>query len=67
MASNGDPAPAKRARVEGGGDEGGVKRRKVMVTGGSGLVGRAIQEVVTSDPLPGEEWVFLSSKDGDLW
>ena len=41
--------------------------RKVLVTGGTGLVGRALADLVTSDPQPEEEWVFLSSKDGDLW
>jgi len=39
---------------------------KVLVTGGSGLVGRALKEVVGGDPQPNEEWVFLSSTDGDL-
>ena len=39
---------------------------KVMVTGGTGLVGKALEEAVASDPKPSEEWVFLSSKDGDL-
>jgi GDP-L-fucose synthase len=38
----------------------------IMVTGGSGLVGRAIRSHVESDPRPGETWVYLSSKDGDL-
>ena len=42
----------------------------VMVTGGSGLVGQAIEEFVTENgnqnQLPGEKWIFLSSKDGDL-
>lgn len=38
----------------------------VMVTGGSGLVGCAIQKYVESSPKENEEWVFLSSKDGDL-
>jgi len=40
----------------------------VLVTGGSGLVGQAIKEYVEDDQnaLPGETWVFLSSKDGDL-
>jgi len=37
-----------------------------MVTGGSGLVGMAIKEHVKKNKLPNEEWVFLSSKDGDL-
>mmetsp|Transcript_12718 Transcript_12718/g.23841 ORF Transcript_12718/g.23841 Transcript_12718/m.23841 type:complete len:323 (-) Transcript_12718:157-1125(-) len=38
----------------------------VMVTGGSGLVGSAIKDYVTANPNENEEWVFLSSKDGDL-
>jgi GDP-L-fucose synthase len=38
----------------------------VMVTGGSGLVGKAIEAVVARDPKPDETWVFLSSKDADL-
>jgi len=38
----------------------------VMVTGGSGLVGQAIKSYVESNPKEGEEWIFLSSKDGDL-
>lgn len=38
-----------------------------MVTGGSGLVGQAIRMYVEqSGALEGEEWVYLSSKDGDL-
>ncbi|VFV20519.1 gdp-l-fucose synthase-like [Lynx pardinus] len=40
---------------------------RILVTGGSGLVGRAIQEVVADGAgLPGEDWVFVSSKDADL-
>jgi len=42
------------------------ERSVVMVTGGSGLVGMAIKEHVKKNKLPNEEWVFLSSKDGDL-
>lgn len=38
----------------------------VMVTGGSGLVGSAIKDYVTANPKDNEEWVFLSSNDGDL-
>lgn len=37
-----------------------------MVTGGSGLVGKAIEAVVARDPRQDETWVFLSSKDADL-
>lgn len=48
------------------------KRKTILVTGGSGLVGQAIKYVVENDKdeLFGkqdeENWVFLSSKDGDL-
>lgn len=36
--------------------------QRVLVTGGSGLVGKALQQVVAS----AENWIFLSSADGDL-
>uniref|UniRef100_UPI003AAA970E GDP-L-fucose synthase-like n=1 Tax=Centroberyx gerrardi TaxID=166262 RepID=UPI003AAA970E len=41
---------------------------RVLVTGGSGLVGRAIQHVVKEERAgrEGEEWIFLSSKDANL-
>jgi len=38
----------------------------ILVTGGSGLVGRAIHSVVEAEAREDETWVFLSSKDGDL-
>eukprot|EP00440_Ansanella_granifera_P027201 gb/GFBE01029545.1/.p1 GENE.gb/GFBE01029545.1/~~gb/GFBE01029545.1/.p1 ORF type:complete len:206 (+),score=30.38 gb/GFBE01029545.1/:1-618(+) len=39
----------------------------VMVTGGTGLVGKAMQKVISEDPQANDEtWIFLSSKDGDL-
>ncbi|XP_066533104.1 GDP-L-fucose synthase-like [Hoplias malabaricus] len=43
-------------------------KMRVMVTGGSGLVGRAIEHVLKEDggASEGEEWIFLSSKDGNL-
>eukprot|EP00474_Spongospora_subterranea_P008938 CRZ09396.1 hypothetical protein [Spongospora subterranea] len=39
--------------------------KRVMVTGGSGMVGRAIAEEVAS-VCDGTEWVFIGSKDADL-
>nr|XP_040047385.1 GDP-L-fucose synthase-like [Gasterosteus aculeatus aculeatus] len=41
---------------------------RVLVTGGSGLVGKAIEHVVQQEggKLEGEEWIFLSSKQADL-
>merc|ERR1712137_1150306 len=42
-------------------------KRCILVTGGTGLFGSAIKEVTEADPeAKDEEWVFLSSKDGDL-
>ncbi|CAG9812190.1 unnamed protein product [Chironomus riparius] len=39
---------------------------KVLVTGGSGLVGSAIKQVVADEAPENEEWIFCSSKDADL-
>ncbi|XP_044525392.1 GDP-L-fucose synthase isoform X1 [Gracilinanus agilis] len=40
---------------------------RILVTGGSGLVGKAIQTVVADGASqPGEQWIFVSSKDADL-
>ena len=46
------------------------KENVILVTGGSGLIGKGIQ-VVLEDPRynlkrPNEKWVFASSKDVDL-
>jgi GDP-L-fucose synthase len=45
----------------------------IFVTGGSGLVGKAIQHVIETEPegskfgkQPGEKWIFASSSEGDL-
>ena len=38
----------------------------IMVTGGTGLVGSAIREVIEAEHNAEEKWVYLSSKDGDL-
>ncbi|XP_074059074.1 GDP-L-fucose synthase isoform X1 [Macrotis lagotis] len=40
---------------------------RILVTGGSGLVGKAIQRIVADGASqPGEQWIFVSSKDADL-
>ena len=38
----------------------------VLVTGGSGLVGQAVQEVNTESPNSNEKWIYATSKDADL-
>jgi GDP-L-fucose synthase len=38
----------------------------VLVTGGTGLVGKAIEDVVNASPVPNESWIYLSSREGDL-
>jgi len=45
----------------------------ILVTGGTGLVGKAIEHVIKTEPensrfgkKPDETWVFASSKEGDL-
>ncbi|TRY84495.1 hypothetical protein DNTS_035841 [Danionella cerebrum] len=45
---------------------GTIEPMRVLVTGGSGLVGRAIEQVVKEEGGEGEEWTFLSSKDANL-
>ena len=46
-----------------------IARSVVLVTGGSGLVGMALREVIQSPELnrPNERYIFIGSKDGDLW
>lgn len=44
-------------------------RVTVLVTGGTGLVGSALKKVFETEggaTSADENWVFLSSKDGDL-
>jgi len=41
-------------------------KKIILVTGGSGLVGRAIRDVVQDSKNENEEYIFLSSKDADL-
>ncbi len=38
----------------------------VLVTGGSGLVGKAIEAVISEEHASNERWIFASSRDGDL-
>lgn len=44
-----------------------MSQRVVLVTGGSGLVGKSIQEFISQDPeATAEKWIFVGSKDADL-
>ena len=42
-------------------------KKVVMVTGGTGLVGQSLKELAELEGSPDVQWVFLSSRDGDLW
>ena len=54
------PPPAKIPRPD-------EEKKIVLVTGGSGMVGKAIRTVLEEEEAnEKEEWVFLSSKDADL-
>lgn len=41
-------------------------KKRILVTGGSGLVGQGIKTVAEKDSRQDEEFIFLSSKDADL-
>lgn len=46
--------------------------KRILVTGGSGLVGKAVRWVIENETDPrfakkeDETWIFLTSKEGDL-
>ena len=69
MAGDSPEPPTKKQATTDLREENGSSTKKsvVMVTGGSGLVGAAIKDYVESgNKKENEEWIFLSSKDGDL-
>ena len=41
-------------------------KKVILVTGGKGLVGEGIQTYIQTDKREDEEWIFVSSKDGNL-
>lgn len=43
------------------------EKKVILVTGGSGLVGKAIQTVSEKEGRNDETWIFVGSKDADLW
>lgn len=43
-----------------------ITPKVVLVTGGTGLVGKAIETVVKEEDKPNEKWIFIGSKDCDL-
>ena len=48
------------------GAQNGTAKRKILVTGGTGLVGKGVEEAVSNDPVAQAEetYIFLSSKVG---
>ena len=54
-------------------DKSKVMATVILVTGGTGLVGKAIEHVINTEPKgskfakrEGETWIFASSSEGDL-
>lgn len=45
---------------------GGAEDMVVLVTGGTGLVGRGVEYITQQEPVHGERWVFVGSADADL-
>lgn len=42
---------------------------RILVTGGTGLVGKGLEDIVNEERSTGindEEWFFIGSKEGDL-
>ena len=44
-----------------------MSHKIILVTGGSGLVGSAIKQVIEEEKPEDEKWIFCGSKDADLW
>lgn len=42
------------------------EKKIILVTGGTGLVGKAIKHITELDPREDEQFIFISSKDADL-
>lgn len=43
------------------------EKKRILVTGGTGLVGKAIETIVNKEEKRSdEEWFFISSKEADL-
>lgn len=40
--------------------------KTVLVTGGTGLVGKSIETVILTEQPRDEKWIFVGSKDADL-
>lgn len=43
-----------------------ASKKIVLVTGGSGLVGSAVRNVIARQQPADEEWIYLTSKEADL-
>lgn len=42
-------------------------KKIILVTGGTGLVGRAIENIIETNKNENEKWIFVGSKDANLW
>lgn len=42
------------------------EKKIILVTGGTGLVGKAINNIVDKENNSNEKWIFIGSRDADL-
>lgn len=40
--------------------------KRILVTGGTGLVGKAIETIISQEKKENETWIFVGSSDADL-
>ncbi|KAH0540201.1 probable GDP-L-fucose synthase [Cotesia glomerata] len=43
-----------------------MEKKIILVTGGTGLIGKAIENIVNEEKQDNEEWIFVGSKEADL-
>lgn len=44
-----------------------MAQKVVLVTGGTGLVGKAIESVIQEESPSDEKWIFVGSREANLW
>lgn len=43
-----------------------MSAKRILVTGGTGMVGQALATLNNTKPIADEDWIFVGSNDADL-